>query len=148
MVRVTKSVEYALIALQHIASHGRRTVVSARELAELHGLPAGIVAKVMQRLCAAGIVASEHGAHGGYRLALPLTELTLFQTIEAVEGPFQVAPCGADHDACQRSGICTVSGSVTEIGMRVSDLFSSMTVAELLGANERGVVAVGREARS
>lgn len=136
MVRISRSVEYALVALQHMNSLTPDTLASARDISNQHDLPSGLVAKLLQKLASFGITRSEQGAHGGYVLSRGLDEITLFDVIEAVEGPQQFVACrSGDIEECDRASSCTVSDSVTVIGEHISDLFSSLTLAELLAAD-------------
>ena len=50
------------VAVQHMTEHPE-TLVSARDLSEHYELPSGLLAKIMQRLAAAGILESEQGVH-------------------------------------------------------------------------------------
>ncbi|MEE8441873.1 MAG: Rrf2 family transcriptional regulator [Spirochaetia bacterium] len=130
MLRITRSVEYGLIAVNYLASlHGE--LARARDLSERLKLPSGIVAKVLQRLAAAGIVVSEQGAHGGYRLGRSLDELSFLQLSEAIEGPQHVTPC-SDVSACDRMPYCTVTGPVADLGTQITDLLSGISVGALL----------------
>ena len=135
MVRISRSVEYALIALQHMNALATDTLASARDISNQYGLPSGLVAKLLQKLSSHGIARSEQGARGGYRLLRQLGDITLFDLIEAVEGPQQFAACrNGGYQECDRAASCTIADSVTVIGDRISGLFSSLTLADLLTA--------------
>ena len=69
MLRLGKKADYGLIALRHLAAQRLRTSCSAKEIAQTYGMPAELVAKVLQRLAKIGLLASQHGTNGGYALA-------------------------------------------------------------------------------
>jgi len=130
MLRITRSVEYGLIAIDYLDSlHGE--LARARNLSAELNLPAGIVAKILQRLAASGIVVSEQGAHGGYRLGRSLDEVSFLELSEAVDGPQQVAPCNGEIE-CDRRPYCTVAGPVADLGMQITGLLSGISVGQLL----------------
>lgn len=133
MVRMSKSVEYAMIAIAYVAS--RDGLVRAREIASQLDLPAGLLAKILQRLAVAGILSSEQGAHGGYRIARDPDTVSFLELSEAVDGRFRFAPC-ADPDACERRSQCSVAGPVHELGDRISHVLSSVTIGALLAPSE------------
>jgi Rrf2 family protein len=58
----------------------------AARLAEYHGVPGPYLAKSLQALMRAGIVASMTGRRGGYHLAKPASDITLLDVFQAVEG--------------------------------------------------------------
>lgn len=133
MVRISKATEYALAAVQHLALSG--APASARGLSERYHLPAGLMAKVLQRMAAAGIVASVQGAHGGYSLRVSPDELSFLQLSEAVDGPYRFAGCEADG-TCESQEHCSVSATVHQMGERVTELLSHMTIGPLLDPKE------------
>lgn len=132
MVRISKTVEYALIAVQHMAVH-RNDLVSARDLAGHFELPAGLVAKILQRLATAGMLESEQGVHGGYRLVRDPDAISFLELSEAVEGPLRPAACDSEGSgSCDRSDACTVAGPVHALSARIIDLLAETKVGSLL----------------
>ena len=48
MLRLSKKVDYGLIALMHLARYDDASSWSAREMAETYDIPGGLLAKVLQ----------------------------------------------------------------------------------------------------
>ena len=139
MVGISKRVEYALIAVQHM-DEDRDRLVSSRDLSEHYALPAGLIAKILQRLAAAGLLKSELGAGGGYRLVRDPDSISFLELTEAVEGPARMAACdtvgGGD---CERRDTCTVAGPVHTLSARITGLFADTSVGSLLrSTSEKG----------
>jgi Rrf2 family protein len=76
-----------LIAAKHLAEHAGEGSFSAHDLAECYGLPHEALAKVLQRLSTAGVLMSHHGIKVGYTLARDRRYISVFDVIEAREGP-------------------------------------------------------------
>ena len=70
MLKLSKKVDYALIALMHLAQQDEGAS-SAREVATIYGMPQDLLAKVLQKLTRSGLVVSHQGMKGGYSLARP-----------------------------------------------------------------------------
>lgn len=135
MLRITKRVEYALVVLQQMQLDPDR-LVSARDLSERFDLPGGLIAKILQRLASAGLLESEQGVRGGYRLARDPRTITLLELSEAVDGPLRIAACEGDSPgACERAEMCTVSGPVHSLRSRLESLLDHTTIGSLLGAD-------------
>src|SRR5690348_9902825 len=83
MFSFSRKADYALIALGHLAGRDGQTV-SAREIAETYVLPQALIMKILKALHHAGIVSSLRGVNGGYRLALDLHQVSLYQLIDIV----------------------------------------------------------------
>jgi DNA-binding IscR family transcriptional regulator len=65
MCRVSKKTDYALLALQYLASAGEPGGVSARAIAERFEIPLELLARILQRLACHGLIAADKGAIDG-----------------------------------------------------------------------------------
>ena len=83
---LTRRACYGLLAAQHLAEHAGEGSFSANDLAEFYGLPHEALAKILQRLAAAGLLLSHHGIKGGYTLARDPRYISAFDVIKASEG--------------------------------------------------------------
>ncbi|TCP36030.1 Rrf2 family protein [Sphingomonas sp. BK235] len=79
------AVEYALHCLLWLVKE-RPHRASSRELAELQGVPAAMLAKVMPKLERAQIVSSRGGISGGYALERSAADISVLDVVNAVEG--------------------------------------------------------------
>jgi Rrf2 family protein len=62
-------------------------------LAEYHEVPAAYLAKHLQAMSRAGLLASVHGPHGGYRLARQPAEISVLDVVEAIDGRESAFQC-------------------------------------------------------
>ena len=79
-----ESTRLALVAAVEMAQAGEGRVTAA-DLARRHRASGHHVAKVLQRLARAGLARAARGVGGGYRLARPSREVTLYQIVELFE---------------------------------------------------------------
>jgi Rrf2 family protein len=85
-VRVTAKVDYALRAMVELAAAEGATVKGDR-IAEAQGIPLKFLENILAELRRAGIVGSQRGADGGYRIARDPDAVTVADVVRAVEGP-------------------------------------------------------------
>lgn len=85
-MRVTAKVDYAVRALVELAAAGGATVKGDR-IAEAQQIPVKFLENILAELRRAGIVGSQRGAEGGYRLQRDPAEVSVADVIRAVEGP-------------------------------------------------------------
>ncbi|WP_431780902.1 RrF2 family transcriptional regulator [Streptomyces chumphonensis] len=90
---MSEGVEWALHGVLNLAWIGLDRPVTAARLAAYHELPAPYFNKQLQALARAGIVTSTSGPRGGFRLARPLTQITLMDVVTAIEGPEEAFRC-------------------------------------------------------
>jgi Rrf2 family protein len=66
---------------------------SLKALADAEGLPLAYLEQVVARLRRAELVMSARGAHGGYWLARPADEITMYEVVSALEGAIAPMDC-------------------------------------------------------
>jgi Rrf2 family protein len=134
MVRLSKKVEYGLIAIRHVATKSQGELVTAKEIADAYGIPFELLAKVLQRLTKAGLIHSVQGVHGGYALARPANEIAVSAIISAIEGSRPViARCLSDGP--QSCGVylhCTIKSPLTRVQANIENAFNTMTLSEIV----------------
>src|SRR6266571_7221813 len=87
MLKLTKKADYGLIAVRHLAEHADMGACSAKDLAEMYGIPQEALAKILQRLVRAKLLVSQHGTNGGYVLSRDPRKISVLEVIRALEGP-------------------------------------------------------------
>ncbi|HET8621795.1 MAG TPA: Rrf2 family transcriptional regulator [Acidimicrobiales bacterium] len=85
-MRITAKVDYAVRAAVELAA-APPGPMKGDALARRQGIPAKFLENILADLRRAGIVASQRGAEGGYRLARPAADIQVADIIRAVEGP-------------------------------------------------------------
>ncbi|MDB6164778.1 MAG: system Fe-S cluster assembly regulator [Xanthomonadaceae bacterium] len=136
MLRVTKLTDYATVVLTALAARPD-LVLSAPELAEHAGLEIPTVAKLLKPLAQAGLVSAFRGAHGGYRLARPASDISLIDVVEAMEGPLGMTECSLHGGACGIEHSCGVRANWRRINDVVADALRSVTLAQMLAPPPR-----------
>ena len=86
-MRVSAKSDYALRALIELASRGDGTPVSAEEIGRSQDIPHGFLQAILADLRRAGLVVSQRGQSGGWRLARDAAEVSVADVIRAVDGP-------------------------------------------------------------
>ena len=84
-VHIPAKVDYGLRALLSLTAAG--VPQTAETLANDQGLPPRFLGAILADLRRAGLVASQRGADGGYRLARDPGAITVAEVIRALDGP-------------------------------------------------------------
>src|ERR671910_389480 len=87
------------------AEAGAAVPVSLASVAEAETLPLSYLEHLVARLREAGLVTSVRGAHGGYRLARPASEIEMLDVVQALEGP--IAPMECFNDMPEGRVLCS-----------------------------------------
>jgi FeS assembly SUF system regulator len=140
MLRLTKKADYSLIALRHFASRQQETgeAVSAKEVAEICGIPLPVLSKLLQKLGKSGFLVSEYGTNGGYRLARDPRRISVLEVIRAIDGPIVLANCFTENAYCGHSDRCTVKRPLKRIHEGILRLLESVSIQDMLQDTENG----------
>lgn len=85
--------EYGIRLLVALGSHEGPQPVPLAVLAESETLPLSYLEHLAARLRAAGLLTSQRGAHGGYRLGRAAEEIKMLEVVEVLEGPIAPMEC-------------------------------------------------------
>jgi Rrf2 family protein len=145
MLKVSRQVEYALIALKHMRDAGVDQVTAVRELCQIHNLPFDVISRALQRLAKHGILKSVRGVGGGYRMVGDLGQVTLLDLMTIVDGDLALVPCASGTRNCKRDkqDDCNIQPSMMSLNERLGVFFQTITVLELLenrGQNAKAIV--------
>ncbi|HUN65334.1 MAG TPA: Rrf2 family transcriptional regulator [Bacteroidota bacterium] len=134
MFQLSKKVEYALIALRHMASGGSGRIYTTKEISDRNFLSYELLAKVMQKLARKGFIASYQGVHGGYILAHDAGKIKIAEVIRAIEEKRSVTiiQCEASGpDDCSISHSCTIKNPLVKLQSNINRVFEELTLMEM-----------------
>ena len=142
MLRLSKKADYALIAMKHLAqkSSGAPST-SAREIAELYGIPIELMAKVLQRLVRTGLLVSTQGTRGGYTLGRPSASISVADVIQAIDGPLTVTACSTEKIDCEQFSKCSIRDSLWQIRERIAAALDTVSLAEMAAPHDPAAAA-------
>ena len=130
MLRLSKLTDYAVVVLIRL-SHGEPCQTSPG-IAAVTGVPEPTVAKVLKALTCAGLVTSQRGARGGYRLAQPLSAIPVADVVTAIDGPIALAACvEGSGTGCEAEHLCPVRGRWDPVNEAVRDALAHITLADM-----------------
>lgn len=134
MLRLSKLTDYGVVVLVRLA--GGDAVQTSPGIAMATGIPEPTVAKVLKALASGGLVASQRGARGGYRLVRPLRAIPVADVIAAIDGPIALAACvdGAVNE-CESQGLCPMRGRWDPVNEAIHHALSSITLADMQEAS-------------
>ena len=139
MLKLTKKADYALIALRHLTTPqadapGEYRAASAKDIADGYGIPLPLLSKVLRTLVHEGLLTSEQGANGGYKLARDPRMISALEVIRAIDGPIILTHCFTEHAGhveCDQNALCPVREPLRKVHEGIMRLLASISVADL-----------------
>jgi Rrf2 family protein len=130
-VRVSAKVDYALRAMTELASSSP-SLMTAEQLATAQKIPPKFLESILAQLRNGGLVASQRGAEGGYRLAKPPEEISIADVIRELEGPIATVR-GARPDELEYSGAASGLRDIwLELRSQMRGVLEQTTLADLI----------------
>lgn len=130
---ITRRTDYATRAVLALTLAGPDTSLTINDLAARTATPRSVVEQVMPQLRSAGLVRSERGASGGYRLNHDPGEITLERVVRIFQG--QLAPIGCatrrEPEPCDVAVGCSLRTVWEEVRDATIAILERTTFADL-----------------
>lgn len=130
---LSRSSEYAIRALTFLAQHeGDGHHYLARDMAEQLGIPAPFLGKVLQPLVARGLLHSQRGRSGGFRLDRPASQIPLVQIVEAEEDLAPANVCILGQHVCDEQHACPLHDTWTKASNALHERLRHTSLKDLV----------------
>jgi Rrf2 family protein len=143
---LTAKGKYSLKALAHLAALDSQVTTQAGDIAKANDIPKKFLDAILGELRNAGIVQSQKGPGGGYRLARVPSEIRIGHVIRTIDGPLAPIACASRtayqpcRDCIDIKG-CSVRLMMTQVRDAISDVLDRVTLADMIARGGRRNVA-------
>lgn len=139
MLKMSKIVDYGIVILTYMGSHGSANPYNAKDLAQATSLPQAMVGKILKAFTRGGLLSSSRGAKGGYTLARLPEQVSVADIVVALEGPIALTECLSEKaPSCVIQVLCPTRDHWKRINRSVREALERVTLAELCGDITRG----------
>ncbi len=133
---LSSTARQAINAVLCIAGSADDGPVRVDEIAAVTGNPRNYLSKTLHLLTRAGVLRSERGPRGGFRLAVPAERLTLDRIVEPFK-PVGERRCLVGRPTCGDRNPCAAHKKWKKVAAGVDSFFAKTTVADLVKGNPR-----------
>lgn len=127
----SRQCEYALQAVLYLALKPQGEMTSIKEVTKRLDIPYHFVAKILQDLTYKGLLSSMKGPTGGFSLAMPSKDITLFHIVEAIDGVDFTRNCVLGFPECSGKNPCAVHDRWAAIRDGMYSMLVSRNIAEM-----------------
>lgn len=132
MVISTKG-RYALRMMLDLAQHGEDGFISLKHISERQEVSLKYLEAITALLNRAGLVLSQRGKEGGYRLSRPASEITVAEVLHGAEGSLAAVSClEMEQNACERADHCLTLPLWRHLDTLMDDYLSSVSLQDVL----------------
>lgn len=130
MLKISKMADYATLIMSFFVNHSS-ALCSATTVAEGADLPQATVSKILKQLSESGLVVSERGPAGGYRLARPADQINLIDVIIAIDGLPAITECGLGAKTCVKNNSCLIKHNWQMVNGYIVKILRSLTLSDM-----------------
>jgi len=132
MIRISTRFLYGLRALLELAKSYPDAPVSVNQIAKLQKISPKYLEQIMSQLKAGGIVHSQPGINGGYRLLRAPSDLQLLDIAIILEGKLAITECAVASNICQNEGQCPTRKLWQKLNHSIEEILSSTTLNQIM----------------
>jgi Rrf2 family protein len=126
--------KYAVRAVIHLAQQPPDRSDRVGDIAEALGIPKNYLSKILHQLTRAGLLLSERGPKGGFRLAVAPEALSLADIIEAVDPGTLDPRCLLGLPECSEANPCPLHDHWKELAARIGAFLDGTKLSDLSGS--------------
>lgn len=128
---LSRTSQYAIQALVHLAIQPRGVPVLAHDIARRLNVPAAYLSKIMQSLCKGGFLYSQRGRHGGFYLEEGKETVAMMEVLVYIDGDDFTRDCVLGLKVCSDETACPMHCEWKPIKQTIIDLLRECTFKKL-----------------
>lgn len=130
---ITRRTDYATRALLALCKARPDELLNVEDIAQRTATPISVVKQVMNQMRSSGLVRSERGPTGGYRLNRRPEDITLERVVRLFQGPLAPISCATRHEPedCAMTPGCSMQSVWAEVRDATIAILARTTFADL-----------------
>jgi Rrf2 family protein len=132
---LTRSATHAIRAMVTLAGLAPGEYGRTSEIAQVAGVPRNYLGKILFQMARRGLVESQRGLGGGFRLARSADRISLHEVIDSVEDLARWNDCAFGEKSCSEDRPCALHGRWGRVRDAYFSLLKNTSIAELLASH-------------
>jgi len=128
---ISKTGIHATLALAFLSKLEAGAYAGAAQIAEEVGAPPNYLGKLLKQLAETGLLESQKGFGGGFRLSRPADRITIFDILEPIERVSKWNGCFLGRSKCSDKSPCSVHNRWSRIREDYLSFLKETTIADV-----------------
>jgi len=141
-LKISTRSRYGLRLMLALAQHYGDGLLRLNEIAKEEAISEKYLSQLIIPLKANGLVISNQGAKGGYKLSRPPHNINLKDIMDSLEGGFNLVDCSRDPGFCKKACDCVAHSFWRFLDMNIAQTLESISLAKLLDQTNKKAVAL------
>lgn len=130
---ISKTGIHAMLALAFLADLDAGEYAGAARIAKEVGAPRNYLGKLLKQLAEEGLVESQKGFGGGFRLARPGEDISLYDIVEPIDRVSKWNGCFLGRKACREDSPCPVHQQWSDVRSRYLRFLKETRICDVAG---------------
>ncbi len=143
-MRITAVEEYGLRCLLTLAGRGAGEQLSISEIAEMEGLSVPYVSKLLSILRKAGLVNAVRGRSGGFTIARPPRDISLYEVLVSLGGPLidpnHCKKYTGQLEKCVHVDHCSAHDTLAGLAGHIQMFLSQTNLQDMVVGQQKGFI--------
>lgn len=136
-MRLSTRSRYGVRLMLALGVSDKKSPIFLKDIARAEEISEKYLSQIIIPLKAKGLVTTFRGAHGGYILSRPASEIKLLEIIEPLEGDLSLVDCVTNADVCTRSTECVTRDVWTEMSTMLMKFLDDVTLEDLIQKHKK-----------
>jgi len=141
---ISKTTGYGIRALAYLARHAGPGPCGLQEIALQEKIPPVYLRKVLGELRRHRLLRSVKGIHGGYELARPPQNITLWEVFRVLEPDPYLDGCILGRGQCNQVASCALHEDWARLRREIVGMLQSKTISEIAATSSIGAALCQR----
>ena len=131
-MKISTKGRYAIRLMIDLAQHDNGEFISLKDVSQRQDITVKYLEQIVSSLSKAGLIRSQRGNNGGYRLTKHPSEYRIGDILRVMEGPLEPISCLMDDPIlCPRSDSCATLPFWKGLGKIINEYVDSFTLQDL-----------------
>ncbi len=131
-MRLSTRSRYGVRMMLALGISDKNAPIFLKDIARTEEISEKYLSQIIIPLKAKGLVNTFRGAHGGYMLSRPASEIRLKEIIEPLEGDLSLVDCVKKPEICGRSTACVTRDIWNDMSAMLSEFLDAFTLEDLV----------------
>jgi Rrf2 family protein len=136
-MRLSTRSRYGVRLMLALGLSDKKGPIFLKDIARSEEISEKYLSQIIIPLKARGLLNTFRGAHGGYILSRPASQIKLMEIIEPLEGDLSLVDCVKKPDICNRSAGCVTRDVWNDMGSLLFDFLEKFTLEDLIKKHKK-----------
>lgn len=142
-MRLSTRSRYGVRLMLALGMNDKKDPIFLKDIAHSGDMSEKYLSQIIIPLKAKGLVTTFRGAHGGYLLSRPASQITLREIIEPLEGDLGLVDCVSNPVVCDKAESCVTRDVWNEMSSLLLDFLDTFTLEDLIKKSRKKKKAAG-----